>query len=224
MATARNTLSQLVRKVAARLAPAQPLRPPRQKPGVGGRQLVLPRRPRHPLDAHPAAGRAGDPAHAIQEEDAQAPERHELEPPRVQRVVVGAAAPAAAAPGPVAPVRVDLNLEPEGGPLPAQPRRAIHEPTMFLNPIQDSLDLHPAVASEPSGLVYQPPWSQGRGGMRCADRGPCGSCRRRGRTRPPRLGKRCAFPTSFYKASHQPNHPRHTPTETERKPRPPLQG
>ena len=64
------------------LAPTQTRRPPRQEPGVGGRQLVFPLRPWHPLDAHTAAGRTGDPAHPIQKEDADAPERHELEPPR----------------------------------------------------------------------------------------------------------------------------------------------
>ena len=51
---------------------AQALRPPRQEPRVGGRQLVFPLRPLHALDAHTAARRAGDPAHPIQEEDAEA--------------------------------------------------------------------------------------------------------------------------------------------------------
>ena len=191
------------------LAPTQPLRPPRQEPRVGGRQLVFSLRPRHPLDAHTAAPRAGDPAHPIQEEDAEAPERHELEPPRGERVVLGAAAPAPRAARLVAPVRVDFHLEPEGGPLLAQSDRPIHESAMFLNPIQDSLDLHPAFASEHRGLVLQPPLSQGRSGMRCSWRWapwklPAPWTHR---PRPPRRGKRCAFSTSFHRASSLPSHP-----------------
>ena len=191
------------------LAPTQTRRPPRQEPGVGGRQLVFPLRPWHPLDAHTAAGRTGDPAHPIQKEDADAPERHELEPPRGARVILGPASPAARAPRPVAQVWVDLDLESEGPPLLAQPHRPIHESALFLNPIQDSLDLHPAFASELSGLVLQPPLSQGRGGMRHVGRQASWTLPApwTHRPRPPRLGKRYAFSTSLHRASSLPSHP-----------------
>ena len=191
------------------LAPTQTLRPPGQKPRVGGRQLVFPLRPRHLLDAHMAAGRAVDPAHPIQEEDADAPERHELEPPRGERVVLGTAVPAPRAARPIAQVRVDFDLEPEGRPLPAQAYRPIHESAMFLNPIQDSLELHPAVRLRDRWVVLPQPLSQGRRGMRSSWRRALGTLPAPWTRRPrlPRRGKRYAFSTSFHRASSLPSHP-----------------
>ena len=191
------------------LPPAQALRPPRQEPRVGGRQLVFPLRPWHSLDAHTAARRAGDPAHPIQEEDAEAPERHELEPPHRERVVLGAAAPAPRAARPVAQVRVDCDLQPEGGPLLAQSYRPVHESAMFLNPIQDSLELHPAVRLRGRWSVLPQPLSQDRRGMRYSWRRALWTLPApwTHRPRPPRLGKRRAFSTSFHRASSLPSHP-----------------
>ena len=65
------------------LLPTEALGPAREKPHVGGRQLVLPVGPGHPLDGH-AAARAIDAAHHVEKEHAQAPERDELEAARRQ--------------------------------------------------------------------------------------------------------------------------------------------
>ena len=193
-----------VRKVG-RLAPAQPLRPPRQKPGVGGRQLVLPRRPRHPLDAHSAAGRAGDPAHAIQEEDAL----------RVSNVSVGAAAPAAAAPGPVG-AGAGRSQPRAGGWPPPRAAPSGHTRTHDVSESEDSLDLHPA---QWSGL----PTTIVSGSRRDALRGPRAPVEAAGvvDARAHRALENAArVPQASTRHPHQPNHPRHTPTETELKPVP----
>ena len=58
--------------------------PTREKPHVGGGQLVLAVGPGHPLDGDPTA-RAIDAPHRVEEEDAQAPQRDELEAAQRQR-------------------------------------------------------------------------------------------------------------------------------------------
>src|SRR2546422_1144355 len=141
--------------------PAQALGPCREKPRVGRRELVLALGPGEGLHPHPAAATL----HAlpgVQEEDRQAPQGHELEAPRRQGVVPGA--------GPLTPraprlaigagTQVNLQVQPPG--LFHEPNGAVHEPGLLLQPIQDSLDLHPVLETSCEDDWFAPPSSQSR--------------------------------------------------------------
>src|SRR5262249_29288950 len=87
-------------KDARDLGQTEALRPPREKPHVGRRELMLAVRPGHLLDAD-ATARAVDAPHHVEEEHADPPERHELKPARGQSVVPAAALAAARTPWPI---------------------------------------------------------------------------------------------------------------------------
>ena len=133
-----------MREDARDLLPTEAFGPPREKPHVGGGQLVLAVGPGHPLDGDPTA-RAIDAPHRVEEEDAQAPQRDELEAAQRQPVVHRARLAAARAPRPIAAMRRDLDRQREARDLFLKLHCAIDKAPMLLKPIQDSLDLHPAV-------------------------------------------------------------------------------
>ncbi len=133
------------------LLPTEALGPAGEKPHVGRRQLVLAVAPGHLFDRD-ATARARDAPHHIQEEDAQAPERHELEPARGQSIVHAAAVPTTRALRPVAAMRRDLDRQRQAADLLLELDRAVDKSSLFLNSIQDSLDLHPAVRLRDPGV------------------------------------------------------------------------
>lgn len=99
------------------LFPTEALGPARQEPHGGGGQLVLAVGPGDLLDGHPTA-RTVDTPHHVEEEDAQAPERHELEAARYQPVVHRARLSAPRAPWPIAAMRGEVDRQREAGDLP----------------------------------------------------------------------------------------------------------
>ena len=92
-----------------------------------------------------AARRAIDPSHHVEEEHAQPPERHELEAARRQAIVHAAAAATSRTPWTIATMGRDRDGQGESADLLLEVHRAIDESALLLNPVQDSLDLHPAV-------------------------------------------------------------------------------
>ena len=126
------------------LFPTEALGPAGQKPHVGGRELVLALGPGHVLDAH-AARRARDAAHHVEKEHRHAPQRHKFEAPRSEPVVMDAPLAASRAARPIPRMRIDVDCEREAVALILEPHVAVHKSPVLLNPIQDSLDLHPAV-------------------------------------------------------------------------------
>src|SRR5712691_5599361 len=186
------------------VAPTEALGPAGEEPGVGGRDRVLPLRPRHGFDAHRLAGAAVDASHQIQEEDAQPPERHELKPTQANGVVVPAAAPTARTPRPAPRVRVNFHVQREPIRLFDQLDGPIDEPALLLDPIQDSLDLHPVARLRDPGVFRHLHCLRVGNGMRliaaaCARVEAAGAVDGTER-RPPRLGK----PTErvFHKLPH----------------------
>ena len=123
------------------LVPRQSLGPPGEEPGVGVRHPVLAGGPGDGLDMD-AAARARHAAHRVVEDDRDVPEGHEVEaPPRLGVVARGpAAAPAAPRTGPGAGTHPYLQGQPR---VLHEPHRLVDERRMLLNPIQDSLELHP---------------------------------------------------------------------------------
>ncbi len=126
------------------LLPTEALGPRREEPHVGGGQLVFAVGPGHPLDGD-ATAPAIDASHDVEEEDAQAPQRDEFETPRRQPVVHRPRLAASRAPRPIAAMRRDVDRQREAGDLLLELHRAVDKPPVLLNPIQDSLDVHPAV-------------------------------------------------------------------------------
>ena len=131
-------------KDARDLLPTEALGPRREKPLIRRGELVLAIGPRHLFDGDPTAG-AGDAPHHVEEEHAQAPERHEFEPARGQAVVDAAPHSAPGALRTIAPMRRDLDRQREADDLLLKLDRPVHKAAVLLNPIQDSLDLHPVV-------------------------------------------------------------------------------
>jgi hypothetical protein len=107
--------------------------------------------PRDALDDH-AARRAVDAAHHVEEEHAQAPERDELEAARRQPVVHRARLSAPRAPRPIPPMRRDGHRQREAGDLLLKLHRTVDKSSLLLNPVQDSLDLHPVVRLREPGV------------------------------------------------------------------------
>src|SRR5690606_23826065 len=70
--------------------------------------------------------------------------RDELEPTRRQPVVHRARGSTPRAPWPIAAMRHDLDRQGEARDLLLELDRAVDKSPMLLNPVQDSLDLHPA--------------------------------------------------------------------------------
>src|SRR5712691_4809634 len=126
------------------LTPTEPLRPAGEKPLVGGGPLVIPVGPGHLLDAH-AAGRAVDAAHHIEEEHRDPPERHELKLARREAIVLRALTPAHRTARTIPRMGVDVDLEHQSARPTLQLHGAVDKSPLLLDPIQDSLDLHPAV-------------------------------------------------------------------------------
>ena len=122
------------------LFPRQPPWPSSQKPSVGVSELVFARRPRHPLDLYPTA-RTCHPAHCVDQEHRDPPQRHEFESPRRQSVVPRGRTPAPRTLRSGVCSRSYLHFQRQLRAL-DQARRSVHKRTLSLNPIQDSLDLH----------------------------------------------------------------------------------
>ena len=123
------------------LLPAQSLGPAGQKPGIAVTQLMLALAPGNHLDPDTAVS-TGDPAHRIDQKHPDPPERHKLEVPRRQPVVTRTRPPAARAARPRVRTGPHLDFDRQAAAI-NQPRRAIDKRAMPLNPIQDSLELHP---------------------------------------------------------------------------------
>ena len=134
--------------------PRQPPRPPGQKPRVGVGQLVFAARPRHSLHFHCAA-RARHSAHRVHQEHRDPPQRHELKPPSRQGVVAGRRFPATRALRPGVRSRSHLHFQSHARAL-YQPHRSVNERPVPLNPIQDSLDLHPVPFLQVDGSLATP--------------------------------------------------------------------
>jgi hypothetical protein len=141
--------------------PTQPLRPRGQKPRVGRGELVLALGPGNGLHPHPAA-RALHSLPGIDEEDGQAPQGDELEAPGGQRVVAGAGSLTPRAPRLAigAAMQLDLQMQPPGR-FP-EPHGAVYEAGLRLQPIQDSLELHPVLPTSCKDDWVAPPSSQSR--------------------------------------------------------------
>ena len=145
------------------LLPRQALGPPGEEPGVGIGQSVLAGGPRESLDPH-AAARAGHAAHGVEEDHGDVPQGHEVEAPDRLRVVARGPAPALRAPraGPGAGPYPDLDAQPR---VLHQPHRLVDERRVLLDPIQDTLELHPVLL--PRRLGVPTPNCRGfRNGMR----------------------------------------------------------
>ena len=125
------------------LLPRQTLGPPGEEPSVGVGQSVLAGGPRDGLDLHPAAG-AADAAHRVDEDHGDLPQGHEVEAPRRQRVVAWGRAPALRArrASPGAGTYADLDAQPR---VLHEPHRLVDERRVLMQPIQDSLELHPVL-------------------------------------------------------------------------------
>ena len=134
--------------------PRQPPRPPGQEPRVGVGQLVFAARPRHSLHFHCAA-RARHSAHRVHQEHRDPPQRHELKPPGRQGVVAGRRFPATRALRPGVRSRSHLHFQSHARAL-YQPHRSVNERPVPLNPIQDSLDLHPVPFLQVDGSLATP--------------------------------------------------------------------
>ena len=131
------------------LLPGQALGPPGEEPGVGVGQSMLAGGPRESLDPH-AAARAGHAAHGVEEDHGDVPQGYEVEAPDRQRVVTRGPAPAlrALCASPGAGPYPDLNALPR---VLHQPHRLVDERRVLLDPIQDSLELHPVLLARHLG-------------------------------------------------------------------------
>ena len=123
------------------LLPRQTLGPPGEEPGVGVGQSVLAGGPRQRLDPY-AAARAVDAAHRVEEDHGDVPQGHEVEAPDRLRVVARGPAPALRARRAGPGARPHPNLEGQLRVL-QQPHRLVDERRVLLDPIQDTLELHP---------------------------------------------------------------------------------
>ena len=132
------------REDARHLGPAQPPRPARQKPHVAPRQLVLARRPRHPLHLH-AALDALHPPHRIDQHHGNSPQRHVLKAPRRQGVIAGPRRSAARTHRRGTGGRPQRHLDALATLAPAG--LLVDKPRMLLDSIQDSLHSHLARSS-----------------------------------------------------------------------------
>ncbi len=121
------------------------LRPARQEPSVARRDRALSLGPGHLLDLDAAVGTI-DTAHGVDEEDQDSPERNELKAPGRKRVVGRPPLPAAGACGPAAHSRTDVDLEFDPVPL-DEMCVAVDETRVFLDLVQDSLQLYPVCSS-----------------------------------------------------------------------------
>ena len=126
------------------LLPGEVLGPTGEEPGAGVGEAVVAGGPGDGLDLD-AAARAVDAAHGVAEDDGDLPERHEVEAAWRQNVVAGRGAPALRAPGPGPDAGPDADLEGQarGVWVLEQPNGVIDERRVLLDPIQDSLELHP---------------------------------------------------------------------------------
>ena len=129
--------------------PRQAFGPPGEEPGVGIGQSVLAGGPRQGLDPH-AAARAGHAAHGVEEDHGDVPQGHEVEAPDRLRVVARGRPPALRAPrvGPGAGTYPDLDAQPR---VLHQPHRLVDERRVLLDPIQDTLELHPVLLARHLG-------------------------------------------------------------------------
>ena len=137
-------MSQEVGEGVGDLLPGEALGPTGEEPGAGVGEAVLAGGPGDGLDLD-AAARAVDAAHGVAEDDGDLPERHEVEAAWRQNVVAGRGAPALRAPGPGPDAGPDADLEGQarGVWVLEQPNGVIDERRVLLDPIQDSLELHP---------------------------------------------------------------------------------
>jgi hypothetical protein len=128
------------------LFPGKLFSPDCQKLHVGFRQGVFPIRPRHPFDLH-ATPLAVDPPQGINEKHCDVPERNELKHPRRQGIVAGARTSAAGANRLTVGSRQDLDQQCQVL-VGIQPDNvAVHKRLELLDPIQNSLELHPGFLS-----------------------------------------------------------------------------
>src|SRR5262249_45050119 len=110
----------------------------RQEPLVRRRQMLLARRPRHALDLD-AAPRAIDPPQGVDEEDGDAPQRHELEAPGRQAVVAGPLPAAAGADRPTVGPGLHGNLEGQAALTAAESGGTVGKGLVRLHAVEDSL-------------------------------------------------------------------------------------
>jgi hypothetical protein len=104
--------------------------------------VALALRPRYPLDLH--ALEAVHPAQRVEEEDSDSPQVDELKPPHRKGVVSLATVRAhRSTPRP----RPDLHAQHHVASFLEQLHTSVHEARLALDPIENSLDLHPALLS-----------------------------------------------------------------------------
>ncbi len=124
------------------LFPAQPLGPACQKPGIGLGQSVFPFCPGHPL--HPdTASWTINPARCIEEKHLNAPYRNELKTPSWQRIVPRSSTATLRADGAAVSARMKLYLDSWLLRAVYPVDRSVHKRIELLDPIKDSLELHP---------------------------------------------------------------------------------
>ena len=124
------------------LLPAHAPRPTGEKPREAGGHALLAAGPGDHLDGHRLARRARDPAHCVQEVHHDTPQRHELEPTLVQRVVGRPRRPAVRAQPLAALPRPDLDVDLLLRPHPHELDPLVDEALVFLDGIEQSLDQH----------------------------------------------------------------------------------
>ena len=137
------------------LLPRQAIRPSSEEPAVSRRQMLLALSPLHALDGRTAL-RAIDTPQGLDEEHRDVPQRHELEPPRREPVVAGPLLAAPRADRPATGPRLDLDLDAGLCTTSLNKRRLrVDKRLVRLDAIENSLELHPAVAPG-EGLINQP--------------------------------------------------------------------
>jgi len=126
--------------------PTQPFGLTDQKPSVGGRQVALALRPQYPLDFHLALG-AVHRAQRVEKKEGDSPQVDELKPPHRQGVVSRLSLATARAQRSIPRPRPDLYAQHHVASLLDQLHTSVHEARLALDPIENGIDLHPALFS-----------------------------------------------------------------------------
>ena len=173
---AKHVLPRRLERIGRRL-PRESLGPASQEPTEARREPALPRGPGHLLNRY-AARRALHAPHGIDEENGHAPQRHKLKPPRWQPVVSWPLLPTARTDRPTVRPRLDLDLDLRGASSGLdQSCPLVNERLERMDVIENSLEVHPAVAPErtrskqphllpnsAAGCLSFSPWSARQGG------------------------------------------------------------
>jgi hypothetical protein len=134
------------------LLPREPSRPAGEKPLIALGQPALATRPRNLFHDH-AASRAIDPPHGVHEHHGDLPQRHKFEPPLGEAVVAGPPPAAARTDGAAIGPRRDRHFDRQMRRVLLPPRLAVDERLVTFDPVEDSLQLHPALTPRGEALA-----------------------------------------------------------------------